>query len=119
HMRGIYQKARHLIWRAFFCGTPSMGTLRRAQVAHCARRLPQYTGCFVSCDTESTMKSGSFTFIRFTFILAVSLALLGMTAAMPATANEESHRAPKFPYASLQAEAVTEVARDMVRLTLA
>ncbi len=65
------------------------------------------------------MKSRSFTSIRFASVLAVSLALLGMTAAMPATAKEESHRATKFPYASLQAEAVTEVARDMVRLTLA
>src|SRR5690606_33983213 len=55
------------------------------------------------CDTESTMKSRSFTSIRFASVLAVSLALLGMTAAMPATAKEESHRATKFPYASLQA----------------
>ena len=49
-----------------------------------------------------------------------SLAVLGLVLAVasPARAELDSPATVKYPYASLQAEAVTEVARDTVRLTL-
>lgn len=54
---------------------------------------------------------------RFLSSLAVlGLALAALSLAGPARADNES--AVKYPYASLQAEAVTEVARDTVRITL-
>ena len=54
----------------------------------------------------------------------LSLATCGFALAMfslsnPALANEDTPAPTRYPYASLQAEAVTEVAQDTVRITLA
>lgn len=53
-----------------------------------------------------------------------SLATCGFALAMfslsgPARADEDAKASTRYPYASLQAEAVTEVAQDTVRITLA
>lgn len=56
---------------------------------------------------------------RCTSILAVfSLLLASFLLAGPAMAGDESATKTKYPYASLRAEAVTEVAQDTVRITL-
>lgn len=56
---------------------------------------------------------------RCTSILAVfSLLLASFLLAGPAMAGDESAAKTKYPYASLRAEAVTEVAQDTVRITL-
>lgn len=58
--------------------------------------------------------------IRGAAAVAASLATLACLAAAPAHAHDEPHATPqKYPYASLRAEAVREVARDTVRITLA
>jgi len=58
--------------------------------------------------------------VRFASVLtAVGFAVVAVTAAGPARAESEARAVVKYPYASLRAEAVTEVARDTVRITLA
>lgn len=66
------------------------------------------------------MKFTSFAGSRFLSALAV-LGLAMAASAVPASVQAEdgSRLAVKYPYASLRAEAVTEVARDTVRITLA
>lgn len=57
---------------------------------------------------------------RLTAAVATAASVTTMLAAGPALAQDEPHvHAVKYPYASLRAEAVTEVARDTVRITLA
>lgn len=54
--------------------------------------------------------------------ILVSLAAVGLAAmslSSPARADADTAKTTRYPYASLQAEAVTEVARDTVRITLA
>ena len=51
--------------------------------------------------------------------LSTSLAALGLAlAALSLSQAAHAHEETRYPYASLQAEAVTEVARDTVRITL-
>ncbi len=52
-------------------------------------------------------------------VAAAGLAVAAFSAAGSAAAQDTSPATVKYPYASLRAEAVTEVARDTVRLTLA
>lgn len=54
----------------------------------------------------------------FASLATLGLALAALTMTSPARAHDESAHKVRYPYASLQAEAVTEVARDTVRITL-
>jgi len=56
---------------------------------------------------------------RFFAMTAAALAVAAFAATGPAMAEDGRHATVKYPYASLSAEAVTEVARDTVRITLA
>lgn len=62
-------------------------------------------------------------FLILSFRRISKLTLAGFAAAAmasaPSVSAHETQAAPKFPYASLSAEAVTEVSRDTVRITLA
>lgn len=58
--------------------------------------------------------------VRFVTVLtALGMVLALLFLAAPARADDESAATIKYPYASLRAEAVTEVAQDTVRITLA
>lgn len=65
------------------------------------------------------MKILSITHSRSLAALAIAGWAALVLAAGPAKADESSKLSTKYPYASLSAEAVTEVARESVRITLA
>lgn len=51
--------------------------------------------------------------------IVMGIAMVAALFTLPAHAHDETASKTQYPYASLQAEAVTEVARDTVRITLA
>ncbi|NLC37456.1 MAG: SIMPL domain-containing protein, partial [Alcaligenaceae bacterium] len=55
----------------------------------------------------------------FSLLASLGLALFALSATSPALAQGEVTAETKYPYASLRAEAVREVPRDTVRITLA
>jgi len=66
------------------------------------------------------MKRGLFRFSSTAiFSIAFSVWLASVPFSSPMAAEAAASEKDKYPYASLQAEAVTEVAQDMVRITLA